>query len=1104
MKSRTRLLVPILMLLVASLSAIVAVPSIALADTLTWSPPFYGPANIINGDSETQVASALNAVSFADTTRGWAVGLRVDNPSNGTHYASFAFTDNGGQSWSNSTILGVTAELHGVVALSPTKVWAVGQSGTILKYNGVSWETKTVSNWPTSKALRAIAFSGSNGWAVGDGYGVAITTNGGDSWSTLVQPGTTGTLRAVAAAGPGAYAVGDSAYGSGSAIMKYLTTSSSTAKIPGTGNALYGIAFADADHGWAVGANATFVRTTNGGATWSVVPVPPIPKRDPLLSANSLRAIAFADASNGVAVGVYQGVWRTTDGGASWTVEDIVDGGLGDYDLRGVAFVPGSAEHPIVVSRALGVPPTFTLTSGSQKSRTYRGTWDVADRTAPTTTSDAQAAYVGPATIHLAATDTGGSGVAHTYWRLDRGVQTEGLTVSTSAAGDHALEFWSVDASSNVETPHNTWDFTVTIPDTTPPTTTSDAEAAYTGTATIRLSATDDLGGSGVAQTLYRLDGAAPVQGVSIEATSAGPHSIEFWSVDVALNEESPHKAAGFTITIPDTTAPTTVSDATTHYDTTATIVLTAVDDPGGSGVAHTYYILDGQAGGTQSEGTTVTASGDGTHTLEFWSVDGAGNPETPHKTANFSIATPAPPDSTAPTTLSDAAPSYTGPATIHLTPTDNFGGSGVAHTWWRLDGGTATEGTTIHTTAAGPHSLEFWSVDVQGNIESHKNVSFSVTIPDTVAPVTISDAQATYMWTAAIHLSASDVGGSGVAHTYWRLDSGTQTEGTSVATGASGEHTLEFWSVDGAGNPETPHKTARFVITSPPESQDTTKPITSWPGWAAKFVTRASIVLSASDGTDGTGVAGTRYRLDAGGETSGTTLTVTKSGAHTLEFWSVDAAGNEEVHKSLNFTVLIATSLTITSNHTIASYGHTIVFSGHVSSNIGTNSHIEVRAKKPGSSTWVKLSTRHSTSTHHWSYSYAPPAKGKWYFQVRYAGTSKYGPSTSSSRAVTVRAVATSLSITSNHTTVTSGHPIVFTGHISSNRPRNTAVKVYARQPGLSTWVYLSTRHTTSTHHWSYTYAPKIKGTWYFQVRYAGTSKYGASTSPSRKITVK
>jgi photosystem II stability/assembly factor-like uncharacterized protein len=1096
MSFRSRLSLLSLVLAIAAFVALVAMPSTALAESLSWAYTWQGPAAIVNGDAVTNVASALNAVSFADATHGWAVGLRVDNPTTGRRYAFFAFTDNGGQSWSASTIPSVTAELHGVVALSPTNVWAVGQAGTIVQWNGLHWATKAVPGWPAAKAFRAIAFSGLTGWAVGDGCGVALTTNAGSTWSILVAP-TTGTLRAVAVAGGTAYAVGDTGTGSGSAIMKYLTTTGSDTRSSGTGSALYGIAFADADHGWAVGANGAFVRTTNGGSTWTSSTETLIPLLDPNSpSANGLRSIAFLDAAHGVAVGIFQGVWRTSDAGHSWSVEAIVDGGQGDYELRGAAFVPGSADHPIAVGRAFSP----TLTKDTEKARAYRGTWDVADTTAPTTVSDAQAAYVGPATIHLQATDNlGGSGVARTYYILDGGAQTESLIVSTSGAGAHTLEFWSSDVVGNVENPHKTAGFTITIPDTTAPTTESDAVSSYVASATIHLSATD-TGGSGVAHTYWRLDGGTQTEGTTVIVSGEDAHTLEFWSIDVALNEETPHKTAEFTITVPDTTPPTTTSDAVVRYDSAATISLTTTDT-GGSGVAHTYWRLDG---GTQTEGTTVIVSGEGTHTLEFWSVDVALNEETPHKTARFSVITPPPPDTTLPTTTSNAVATYVSAATISLSATDT-GGSGVAHTYWRLDGGARTEGTTIITSAGGAHTLEFWSVDVATNEETpHKTVHFTVTIPDTVAPVTDSDAQSIYLWTATIGLHATDIGGSGVAHTYWRLDGGTQTEGTTIATSAGGAHTLEFWSVDVADNPETPHKQAGFVVTIPPLSADTTPPVTTWPGYHSTFVTRASIVLSASDGSNGTGVAGTRYKLDSGAETSGTALTVTKTGAHTLEFWSVDVATNEETpHKTVHFTVLIATSLSITSDHTTASYGHKVTFSGHVSSNIGTNSHIEVWAKKPGSTSWVKLSTRHSTSTHHWSYSYAPPAKGTWSFQVRYAGTSKYGASVSSSRAVTVKAVATSVSITSDHTTVTSGHRIVFSGHISSNRPANTSVAFYARQPGSSTWVYLSTRKTTSTHHWSYTYAPAVKGTWYFQVRYAGTSKYGASTSSSRRVTV-
>lgn len=84
------------------------------------------------------------------------------------------------------------------------------------------------------------------------------------------------------------------------------------------------------------------------------------------------------------------------------------------------------------------------------------------DHTAPTTTSDAVAAYAGTAVIHLVGHDNvGGSGVASTHYILDGTTETVGVTLSCSVLGTHTLEFWSVDASSNVENPHNFANFTV-------------------------------------------------------------------------------------------------------------------------------------------------------------------------------------------------------------------------------------------------------------------------------------------------------------------------------------------------------------------------------------------------------------------------------------------------------------------------------------------------------------------------------------------------------------------------------------------------------------------------------------------------------------------
>jgi hypothetical protein len=78
-----------------------------------------------------------------------------------------------------------------------------------------------------------------------------------------------------------------------------------------------------------------------------------------------------------------------------------------------------------------------------------------------------------------------------------------------------------------------------------------------------------------------------------------------------------------------DTTAPVTTAAAPQGVATTdATVTFAATDEQGGSGVAATYYTVDG---GAQQTGTTATLTTSGTHTVSYWSTDWAGNKEQPH-----------------------------------------------------------------------------------------------------------------------------------------------------------------------------------------------------------------------------------------------------------------------------------------------------------------------------------------------------------------------------------------------------------------------------------------------------------------------------------------
>jgi photosystem II stability/assembly factor-like uncharacterized protein len=89
------------------------------------------------------------------------------------------------------------------------------------------------------------------------------------------------------------------------------------------GNSLNSVWFTDANTGFAVGMHGTILKTTDGGATWSVHPV---------ITTGYISTVCFTDANHGYAVG--EAILRTTDGGNNWTV--ITNGS--NLQLNSVCF----------------------------------------------------------------------------------------------------------------------------------------------------------------------------------------------------------------------------------------------------------------------------------------------------------------------------------------------------------------------------------------------------------------------------------------------------------------------------------------------------------------------------------------------------------------------------------------------------------------------------------------------------------------------------------------------------------------------------------------------------------------------------------------------
>lgn len=183
----------------------------------------------------------------------------------------------------------------------------------------------------------------------------------------------------------------------------------------------------------------------------------------------------------------------------------------------------GSSSHAFLLTpvASSGVPPVTTASLAGPTKNTSG--W-----------------YTGPVTVTLTAADSGGPGVADTYYTIDGGSQqTYSGAFTISSDGIHTLSYWSVDSAGDTETAHSQ---TVQI-DSTPPVTTAILSGKqgnggwYIGPVTVSLSAQDAT--SGVAKTFCKRNNDRPqVYTGPFTASFPGVYLVHFRSVDVAGNRE--------------------------------------------------------------------------------------------------------------------------------------------------------------------------------------------------------------------------------------------------------------------------------------------------------------------------------------------------------------------------------------------------------------------------------------------------------------------------------------------------------------------------------------------------------------------------------------
>ncbi|MHB8706446.1 MAG: OmpL47-type beta-barrel domain-containing protein, partial [Coriobacteriia bacterium] len=804
--------------------------------------------------------------------------------------------------------------------------------------------------------------SSTHGWAVGADYYSAITTSsiaatvdGGYTW-TRRYLGAAVTLKAVSFASTG---VGVTTSSDGRVFHTSDGGTTWAEGSSGTVVSLNGVAMIDTATGYAVGNGGTVIKTTNGGATWA----PEVSgTTNDLLAVTAIGTVVVAVGRAGTVIRL--GADTTGPTMTSLTSSTHASSSTW-YSHNDPAFAwsatdpSGIAGYSYVLDQSPGTNPT-TATSNPATTTSFTdkadgtwymhvravdtlGNWGTAlhlqvniDTVAPSMTSLTSSTHVNATTWYSnndpafswSASDTH-SGVSGYSYVLDQSAETTPGTTSAGSATtisypDKADGVWyfhvrARDAAGNWGTVSHR---EVRIDTTGPlmgavssPTHPAAADWYANNDPQLGWGATDALSTvAGYSYTLDQSPGTDPTTATSNPATTASFTNTAdgTWYFHVrALDAVGNWGAATHRTVKIDTAPPTTTDDHDAVYAGPATITLTPTDTH--SGVARTDYSL----GGVSGTGTTVNASAEGDYTLDYASVDNAGNRETTvtvYFRIDLSVLTIASLESsTHPSSLSWYA--NNDPA-FSWTASDPGSVAGYS---FELDQSVSTipdetsEGTGARASFAdkadGTWYFHVRALDTLGRWGSTDHLAVRI---DTAAPTVTTLSSSThassttwysnndpgFTWTATDALSTV------VGYSYeldqiaaTTPDTTSEGAGTSYMASNKSDGTWYFHvrALDAAGNWSAPSHRTVLIDTAPPL---TTAGSSVVPGSGA-------VTLNAFDSPSG--VAGIAWSVVGGASGTGpstTTITLTGAGTYTVNFRATDIAGNQEVQRSIQVVV--------------------------------------------------------------------------------------------------------------------------------------------------------------------------------------------------------
>ncbi|CAJ35970.1 OmpL47-type beta-barrel domain-containing protein [Methanocella arvoryzae] len=570
--------------------------------------------------------------------------------------------------------------------------------------------------------------------------------------------------------------------------------------------------------------------------------------------------------------------WYTSDVTMTLSASDGLSGVKGiEYSTDGTTWTAYTA--PVTFS-AEGVTTVYYRSIDNadnleaNKSVTFKS-----DKTQPSTTltlsrpADSRKWYNAPVDISFTAEDAT-SDVKTIYYQLVvNGVAgswmtyTPGTSVNIASEGNTSVKYYSVDNAGNEEDKKSK---VIRIDTVKPTISVSPAPSAswYTGYPAFHFTFEDST--SGVFQH--------SASDVTVSTDSTG-YEVVATATDRAGNSEEMR----FTVKV-DTTAPTIsgtpdrAPNAHGWYKAPVTVTFTAAD------ATSTVASISPESRTFSDEGADQSVTSTAT--------DVAGNTATATvDNINIDMTAPATGYRLSGTTGSDGW--YRGDVTMILSASDGL--SRVKGTEYSTDGTTWTAYTApVVFSVEGATTVYYRSIDNADNVEEARSVTFNI---DKTAPVSsaslvgIVGNNAWYVSDVVVTLSAMDAGSAGLRAIEYSLDNGvTWTTYTApVTVSADGVTTVEYRSVDNAGNVETAKQFSFKVDKTAPELSGKLDGPRSSLGW---FEGDAALTVTSSDLTSG--LSSVMYSID-GSEWKVYTgpVTVPYGGSHYVYYGAIDNAGN-------------------------------------------------------------------------------------------------------------------------------------------------------------------------------------------------------------------